>query len=292
MVKNRPERLPSVISTYEQYLRYINATSLLTPEEEHDLAVKSWESKDREAAHRLVISNLRFVIKIANEYRNYGLKLMDLIQEGNIGLMRAVRTFNPYKNVKLITYAVWWIRSYIHNYIQRNWSMVTIGTTQTQRMLFYKLKQEEEALAKQGFAPTPRLLSSRLGVSETEIESMQQRLSGRDLSLNAPLAENYGGTQFQFIDKLITQSKPTDTQIAEEEEKKLFSDVLAKFKSTLKEKDLYILEHRLLSDNPLTLEEIGKRFNITKERVRQLENKIKRNLRRFLDKDYPDFKIS
>ncbi|OGQ36856.1 MAG: hypothetical protein A3F16_02190 [Deltaproteobacteria bacterium RIFCSPHIGHO2_12_FULL_43_9] len=290
MVKNNSERLPSVISTYEQYLQHINTIPLLTPEEEHDLALRSWENKDRESAHRLVISNLRFVIKIANEYRNYGLKLMDLIQEGNIGLMRAVRTFNPYKNVKLITYAVWWIRSYIHNYIQRNWSMVTLGTTQTQRRLFYKLKQEEEELLKQGFTPTTRLLSEKLGVSEGDITSMQQRLSGRDLSLNATLGGDYEGTQ--FIDKLISQSKPTDTRIAEEEEKRVFSDVLNRFKSTLKEKDLYILENRLLADNPLTLEEIGKRFNITKERIRQLENKIKKNLKKFLDKEHPGFKIS
>ena len=222
MVKKQTERLPSVISTYEQYLQHINSIPLLTPDEERELAVKSWENKDRESAHKLVISNLRFVIKIANEYRNYGLKLMDLIQEGNIGLMRAVRTFNPYKNVKLITYAVWWIRSYIHNYIQRNWSMVTLGTTQTQRKLFYKLRQEEQELSKLGLLPTTKLLSSKLGVSEREVESMQQRLSGRDLSLNRPIGKDYEGTE--FIDRLATPTEPADTQLGDEEEKSLFYD--------------------------------------------------------------------
>lgn len=290
MVKKQTERLPSIISTYEQYLQHINSIPLLTPKEEYDLAVRSWENKDKETAHQLVISNLRFVVKIAHEYRNYGLKLMDLIQEGNIGLMRAVKTFNPYKNVKLITYAVWWIRSYIHTYIQRNWSMVTLGTTQTQRRLFYKLKQEEQELSKLGFLPTTKLLSSKLGVSESEIESMQQRLSGRDLSLNAPIGEDFEGAQ--FIDKMPTHALPVDTQIAREEERRLFSDALNKFRVTLKEKDLYILENRLLADNPLTLEEIGNKFKITKERIRQLENKIKKNLKKFLEKDYPGFKIS
>lgn len=165
-----------------------------------------------------------------------------------------------------------------------------MGTTQTQRKLFYKLRQEEQELAKLGLLPTTKLLSSKLGVSESDIESMQQRLSGRDLSLNTPLGEDYAGAQ--FIDRLATNTEPADRQMGDEEEKNIFADVLDKFKSTLKEKDLYILENRLLSDNPLTLEEIGNKFSITKERVRQLENKIKKNLKKFLDQEYPDFKIS
>ena len=290
MTKKRPpEHLPSVISTYEQYLQHINKVPLLTPEEEYDLALKAWEDRGREAAHKLVLANLRFVVKIANEYRNYGLRVMDLIQEGNVGLMRAVRTFNPYKNVRLITYAVWWIRSYIHDFIQHNWSMVKMGTTTAQRQLFYKLRKEEEALEKAGFSPTTKLLSERLGVKEEEVEFMKERLSRRDLHLDAPISND--GNEATHLERLRETAPPPDTIISDEEQKNIFSKAIKEFKDSLKEKDLYILEHRLLSESPMTLEEIGNHFGITKERVRQIEEKVKKNLKKFLEKNYPDFSI-
>lgn len=290
MVKKSSVRLPAVISTYDKYLQYINSVPLLTPKEEYELAIKSWENSDKEASQKLVISNLRFVLKVVNEYRNYGLRLMDLIQEGNIGLMRGVKTFNPYKNVRLITYAVWWIRSYIHTYIQRNWSLVTIGTTQVQRKLFYKLKQEEQELAKHGLLPSVKLLSERLDVSESEVESMQQRLSGRDLSLDTPMGGNDGGKP--FLDHVASRDGSAESMISDNEERSIFEKALGDFKKTLKEKDLFILEKRLLADKALTLEEIGVKYKITKERVRQLESKIKKNLKKYMEVNYPDFKIS
>jgi len=289
MAKKKPETLPSVISTFEQYLQYVGRIALLTPKEERELAVRSWEDKDREAAQQLVLANLRFVIKIANEYRNYGLRVMDLVQEGNMGLMRAIKTFNPYKEVRLITYAVWWIRSFMHEYIQRNWSLVKIGTTQAQRKLFYKLKKEEAELLKMGLDPSIKLLSTRLGVKESDVEQMQQRLSGRDMSLNTPMSGEDEGAA--HIERVTEPTEASDELLSAKESRDKFLEALSEFKPGLSEKDLYILENRLLSEDPMTLESIGNHFGITKERVRQLEVKIKKNLKKFLEEKDPSFKI-
>ncbi|MFC2074766.1 RNA polymerase sigma factor RpoD/SigA [Bdellovibrionota bacterium] len=282
------DQLPKVISTFEQYLQHVSQFPLLSPEEEYELALKAWEDKDVEAAQKLVTGNLRFVIKIANEYRNYGFRIMDLIQEGNIGLMRAVKTFNPYKNVKLITYAVWWIRSFLHAFIQRNWSMVKMGTTQAQRKLFYKLQQEKNELEQLGMDPTVKLLSTRLGVKESEVEEMQKRLSGRDLSLDTPIGEEKDVTH---LDRVKTGEPGSDEQLSERQQREMFLSALNEFKKDLKEKDLYILENRMISESPQTLEAIGKHFGITKERVRQLEEKIKKNLKKYLETHHPDLTI-
>src|SRR3989338_8670188 len=179
--------LPQVISPAERYIQEVLRYPMLSRDEEFELAVHYWKNKDLEAAHKLVTSNLRFVIKIANEYANYGLKLMDVVQEGNMGLMRAVKTYNPYKNTRLITYAVWWIRSYIHDYIQRNWSLVKIGTTQAQRKLFYKLQKEKQKLDQYDLEASPKLLAQKLGVREKDVIEMDQRMHSRDISLDAPL---------------------------------------------------------------------------------------------------------
>ena len=179
-------QLPSVTSTLDIYIAQINRYPILSADEEFRFAVKFKKYNDMEAAEKLVVSNLRFVVKIAHEYRNYGVKLADLIQEGNIGLMHAVKKFDPYKGYRLISYAVWWIRAYIQNFIIKSWSLVKIGTTQAQRKLFFKLgqaKKKLEALSQKN--PEFGEIAESLGVKETEIEEMDQRLTYRDLSLDS-----------------------------------------------------------------------------------------------------------
>lgn len=274
-------KLPSILTPAGQYIQEIQRYPILSKEEEFEIAVGYYKHKDIEAAHKLVVSNLRFVIKIANEYANYGLKLLDLIQEGNMGLMRAVKTFNPYKDTRLITYAVWWIRSYIHDYIQRNWSMVKIGTTQAQRKLFYRLRQEKSLLEQLGIEETPKLLAEKIGVREKDVIEMDQRLSGRDVSLEQPLSEDSKTSKLDFI---ADDRGNVEQVLAEKEEEVILQNKMRVFEKTLKDRDLFIYKERLISENPMTLQEIADKYGISKERARQLEEKIKKNLKGFLTK--------
>ena len=271
--------LPTIVKPEERYAKEIQKYPLLSKEEEFKLAAQYYKTKDIETAHKLVTSNLRFVIKIANEYLNYGLKLMDLIQEGNIGLMRAIKTYNPYKETRLITYAVWWIRSYIHDYIQRNWSMVKIGTTQAQRKLFYRLKKEKEALDLLDQEYTPEDLAKRIGVKEKEVIEMDQRMAARDISLDTPLRTDEKTTLLHFV---ADEHGNVEQVLEEREEGLILGKKLKEFKESLKERDLFIFKNRLISEKPLTLQEIADKHKISKERARQLEEKIKENLKKFL----------
>ena len=275
--------LPQVISPAEQYIQEVLKFPLLSKDDEFELAVRYWKDKNLEAAHKLVTSNLRFVIKIANEYVNYGLKLMDIVQEGNMGLMRAVKTYNPYKDTRLITYAVWWIRSYIHDYIQRNWSLVKIGTTQAQRKLFYKLQKEKQKLDQYDLEASPKLLAQKLGVREKDVIEMDQRMHSRDLSLDAPLKA--GEDKNARIDFIVDDKGNVEQFLAEKEEALMMSNKLKEFSKTLKERDLFIYKKRLVAEKPMTLQAIADKYKISKERARQLEEKIKTNLKTFLSQD-------
>lgn len=278
--KKNTTTLPQTISPGDRYIQEVIQYPILSKEEEFELAVRYQKNKEIEAAHKLVVANLRFVIKIANEYASYGLKLMDIVQEGNIGLMRAVKTYNPYKNTRLITYAVWWIRSYIHDYIQKNWSLVKIGTTQAQRKLFYKLKKEKEALEKFDLEETPKLLAEKLGVREKDIIEMDQRMQGRDISLDAPLSpDDDNSMRVNFI---ADSQGNVENLMEEKEEALIMGDKLKQFEKTLKDRDLFIYRKRLISEKPMTLQAIADKYKISKERARQLEEKIKNNLKKFL----------
>lgn len=246
------------------------------------MAVRYVENKDLESAHKLITANLRFVIKIANEYIKYGLRMIDLIQEGNIGLMRAVKTYNPYKDTRLITYAVWWIRSYIHDYIQRNWSMVKMGTTQAQRRLFYRLKKEKEALERMNIdiVNAPKLIADKLGIREKDVIEMDQRLKARDLSLDAPISKDDETTS--HLNFIADEQGNVEEILSHNEESYLMRKQLKAFESSLKDRDLFIYQQRLVSDTPMTLQAIADRYKISKERARQLEVKIKKNLKNFL----------
>lgn len=264
------ERLPIPYDPLKVYLQEISKYPVLSKDEEFELAEKVYKYKDKEAAQKLVISNLRLVVKIALEYYSAYQNILDLIQEGNVGLMHAVKKFNPYKGTKFSTYASFWIRAYILKFIMDSYSIVKVGTTQSQRRLFYKLNKEKQRLESLGIIPAPKLLASTLDVREEEIEQMERRLAYTDVSLETPINENGSDT----IMDLIGVEDNIEEKVADKEEKEILERRIEEFKKGLSEKERFIFENRILSDEPLTLQEIGERFKISRERVRQLESRI------------------
>lgn len=261
--------LPEVSGTLDVYISQINQFPLLSTEEEFKLAVRYKKHNDMEAAEKLVVSNLRFVVKIAHEYKNYGIKLLDMIQEGNIGLMHAVKKFDPYKGYKLISYAVWWIRAYIQNFIIKSWSLVKIGTTQAQRKLFFKLNQAKRKLQTISVKnPEFREIAESLNVKEVEVEEMDQRLNNRDLSLDASIDDEGEST---YIDYLTYEGEDQEKSLIKKEETALVKKNIDGALSKLNERESYIVKNRIMADDPETLQEIGDKFNITRERIRQIE---------------------
>ncbi|MBU2054197.1 MAG: RNA polymerase sigma factor RpoH [Proteobacteria bacterium] len=268
--------VPAVTGTLDLYVAEINRFSILTADEEFRLAVRLKKYNDMEAAEKLVVSNLRFVVKIAHEYRNYGLKLADLVQEGNIGLMHAVKKFDPYRGYRLISYAVWWIRAYIQNYIIKSWSLVKIGTTQAQRKLFFKLSQAKKKLESLSEKkPEFGEIAETLGVSPEEIAEMDLRMSSRDLSLDAHVTEDGGSTH---MDYLKYEGEDQETALIRKEEMALVQHNIAGALARLSEKESFIIRHRVMADNPLTLQEIGDRYHVSRERARQIEKQALRKL--------------
>jgi len=271
----------------QRYLSEISKYKLLTREQEIELGKKVQEEGDNEAAYIMVTANLRLVVKIALEFQRVWMQnLLDLIQEGNIGLMQAVQKFDPYKNVKFSYYASFWIKAYILKFIMDNWRLVKIGTTQGQRKLFFKLKKEKQKLIEQGFDPKPKLLSERLGVSEREIIDMDQRLDGWDVSLDAPLKDDSDTERIDFIN---TDAESTEDQVAKKEIEALLHNKIEEFKKTMTTRELEIFERRIFADSPATLQEIGDRYSISRERVRQVEKNIIKKLRDFFKREIPDF---
>jgi RNA polymerase sigma-32 factor len=262
--------LPTPFDPLKKYLSEVSKYPLLSRNEELRLAMKVYKHKDREAAQKLVISNLRLVVKISLEYYNSYLNILDLIQEGNVGLLHAVKKYNPYKGTKFSTYASFWIRAYILKYIMDSWSLVKIGTTQSQRKLFYRLNKEKQKLEALGIYPAPQLLASNLDVKEEEIEDMEKRLAYTDISLEAPLYEEGEDT---VMDMIKTDENIEDV-IADKERGEILSGKVMEFKKTLNEKEVYIFEKRIMAEEPMTLQEIGAKFKISRERVRQIENKV------------------
>jgi len=271
----------------QRYLSEVSKYRLLTRDEEKELALRVREQEDGDAALTLVTSNLRLVVKIALEFQRIWMQnLLDLIQEGNIGLMQAVKKFDPYKNVKFSYYASFWIKAYILKFIMDNWRLVKIGTTQGQRKLFFKLKKEKQKLIDQGFDPKPKLLSQRLGVSEREIVDMDQRLDGWDVSLDAPLKED---SDTERIDFLSTSADTAEDSVAKKEMDVLLHNKIAEFKKKLTDRELEIFESRIFSDTPVTLQEIGDRYGISRERVRQVEKNVVKKMREFFKREIVDF---
>lgn len=258
------------------YLQEIRRYPLLSREQEFELAKRYYETKDPAAAQALVTANLRFVVKVAAEYSRFGARMIDLIQEGNLGLMHAVRDFNPYKGVRLITYAVWWIRGYIQEYLLKQYSMVKIATTFNQKKLFYRLQKEKEALDAMGATPDPALISERLGIPIEEVEQMAQRMSGRDISLDQPLD---GDSPASLMDIQKSETVSLDEELAKSEELAILREKIDELRPHLSERERIILEERLLSDEPLTLQEIGEKYGITREAVRQMESRVMKKIK-------------
>src|SRR5512136_1109224 len=270
--------LPTVKNSMESYLVQINQFPLLTREEEFELAVKYRKYNDIEAAQRLITSNLKFVVKVAFEYKSYGVKLQDLIQEGNIGLMMAVKKFNPYKGYRFISYAIWWIRAYIQNFIIKTWSLVKIGTTQAQKKLFYKIGKVRKALESDGADEKKyERLAKDLDVAKEDIIEMEQRMSSRDLSLDTPFDE---GQELTHLDLLREDSLNQEEAIAQEEEKKIREREVQNAMKRLNEKEVYVLENRIMAEEPLTLQQIGDHLKLSRERVRQIESEALKKLKK------------
>jgi RNA polymerase sigma-32 factor len=271
------------------YLREVQRHPLLTPEETQALAVKFVGTQDPAAAASLVTANLRLVVKIAYEYRRAYKNIMDLIQEGNIGLMQAVKRYDPYRGVKLSSYAAWWIRAYILRFILNNWRLVKLGTTQAQRKLFFNLRKKRAELQSLGIDPTNAEIAKQLNVPENEVEEMEVRLQASEKSLDAPVGDTEGRA-IAKIDMMPSLVDGPESIMADGELQALLKDKLADFRKTLegKDKDLAIFDERLVADEPLTLQELGDRFGISRERVRQLEQRLTGKLREYLREEMGD----
>jgi RNA polymerase sigma-32 factor len=275
----------TALSAYMSELRH---HAPITREEEHALAVRWTEEGDVEAAKELVVSNLRLVVKIAMEYRRAWTNTLDLIQEGNVGLMEAVQRFDPYKGVKLSSYAVYWIRAYILKYILDNMRSVRLGTTRASRKLFFRLNKEKRELERLGYDVEPRLLAERLDVTEDDVIDMEARLSRPDLSFDAPL-RNDEGDGMTFGDRMVAPGISSEAAVGSSELRNVFRAKVDAFAESLGERDLIILNQRILADEPKTLAELGTEFKVSRERVRQLEVKIVQQLRTYMQENLVDF---
>lgn len=270
------------------YMAEVRRHPLLTREQEHELAVRWVEHGDQEAAKRLVTSNLRLVVKIANEYRRGYQNLLDLVQEGNVGLLKAVQKFDPYRGVKLSTYSGWWIRAYVLKHILNNWRLVKIGTTQNQRKLFFNLRKQREALIRAGIDPTAENIAKELDVSTEEVVEMQKRMGAPDASLNAPLGSGEEPGARTRLDMLEDETTDPEGEVSGEEFKRLLHDKLRTFGATLSGREAEIFGERLIADEPITLQALGERWGVSRERARQVEKRMVLRLRKYLQAELGD----
>lgn len=272
------------------YMAEVTKHPLLTREQEIELSKRYRDTGDVRAAYTLVASNLRLVVKLAHEYHRNPLSLLDLVQEGNIGLMQAVKKFDPERGVKLASYAAWWIRAYILRYIMDNWKMVKLGTTEAQRKLFFKLRQEQERLAKQGIEVTPKLLAERLNVTEQDVVEMDQRLGNDEVSIDAPL--NVDDDRESRADRLLPSTAASaDDTLANSQLRQMFKEKLGDFAKNLNEKERFIFEKRLIADEPMTLQDIGTQYGVSRERARQIEAALIGRMRKYMQEHIPDFNL-
>ena len=268
----------------QAYMQDVSRYSLLNREEEHALAVQYHETGDVEAAARLVTANLRLVVKIAYDYRRAYKNLLDLIQEGTIGLMQAVTTYDPYKGVKLSSYAAWWIRAYILRFILNNHRLVKLGTTQAQRKLFFNLKKEKAKLSAMGIEPTAEVIAKRLDVPKSEVASMERRLSAGEMSLDAPVSEADGRPTAR-VELMPSPVGRADDLLADEEVSRMLSEKIREYGETLGGKEAVIFHERLLSEEPRTLQQLGDEFGVSRERVRQIEKRLQGKLKKYLESE-------
>jgi RNA polymerase sigma-32 factor len=269
------------------YLQQIKDYKLLNREEEVELARRVYENNDEEAVNQLVTSNLRLVAKIAMDFRRYWAKnVLDLIQEGNLGLVQAARKFDPNRGVKFSYYASFWIKAYMWKFIMDNWKLVKIGTTQSQRKLFFNLARERNRLKAFGFIPEPKLVAKRLDVKEEEVVEMTQRLEGSELSLSTPRGEDSRETYEAF---LKDPAQPIDDRLSEKQRQVIFLEKLKEFRERLTEREADIFDKRIMAEEPHILQELGDKYHISRERVRQIQEKIIKNIKRWSEEEIPNF---
>lgn len=286
--KKKPEEmsssLPALSNSLQSYLAQIRNYPVLSREEEHELAMRLRETGDLEAARQLIVSNLKFVVRIANEYKNYNVNTMDLIQEGNIGLMKAVRGFDPTKGYRLISYAVWWIRAYIQNHIMKTWSLVKVGTNQSQRKLFYKLRSTKNKIEATGAEMGEDIYSEiakELDVPDSQVIEMDRIMSGKDLSLDATVE---GSTERTYLD-VLGDTFDQEQFLEDSQTRPLVARKIKEVLANLKDRERYIIERRILTDSPETLEKLSRKFGISRERVRQIEKNALNKIRKEFQKE-------
>jgi RNA polymerase sigma-32 factor len=277
------------IAPYDPLRRYLAEISRFVPlsrDEEHKLAVQYRETDDRETAYRLVTSNLKLVVKIAMIYHKVYRNLLDLIQEGNLGLIQAVRRFDPFRGTRLPTYAAWWIKAYILKFLLDNARMVKIGTTNTRRKILMNLNREKRELEAKGIAPTSKLLAENLGVDEQELREVEQGMTGQDISLDAPLSNENSDTH--YIDTLRLMEQSIDEKIAQGEFRDLLEKRFADFAKTLSERERVILTRRLIADEPETLQQLADQYGISREAIRVAEKKLIAKLKKYMIESFGD----
>jgi RNA polymerase sigma-32 factor len=290
--KSRPasgsrEKTVSLYDPLHAYLLEIEQHRLLTREEEVELAVQVKEEKDERAAHKLVTSNLRLVVKIAMGYHRYWTEnLLDLIQEGNLGLIQAVKKYDPHRGIKFSYYASFWIKAYILKFIMDNWKLVKIGTTESQRKLFFNLAKERDRLIAEGFSPRPGILAKRLNVKEEEVVEMSQRLEGWELSLSAPMGDDSNESYGAF---LPDPTGDIDELLSDGQLRQVLAEKLRKFRGRLTEREADIFDNRIMAEKPLILQELGDKYHISRERVRQIQKEIISNIKKWSQKEIPNF---
>lgn len=273
----------------DRYLKEIGQYQLLSREEMENLAIMVNEDNDQNAAYRLVSGNLRLVVKVAMDFQKFWMQnFMDLVQEGNIGLMKAVKKFDPYKGVKFSYYATYWIRAYILKFLMNNWRLVKLGTTQAQRKLFFCLNKEKKALEAQGFTAEPELLAERLKVKKSDVVEMNCRMGNEEISLESPVGPESEAERKDFVP---SNNPSIEDTLCMKDMKKKLHDLISTLKSSHNEKEKMILERRLLTDDPLTLQKISERFGISRERIRQIESNLLRKMRKFIEESDPEMMV-
>ena len=288
-VKQQKETANRNNQAFDRYLKEIGQYELLSREEMEELAIRVIEHNDQNAACRLISANMRLVVKVAMDFQKYWMQnFMDLVQEGNIGLMKAVRKFDPYKGVKFSYYATYWIRAYILKFLMNNWRLVKLGTTQAQRKLFFSLNKEKKNLEAQGYAAEPEILAERLGVKKSEIIEMGCRMNNEDVSLESPMGPDSDTEKKDFV----PSSGPSiEEMLCDEDMKRRIRKLLRDLSDSHNEKEKMILERRLLTDEPLTLQKISENFGISRERIRQIESNLLKKMKKHIEETDPEIMI-
>lgn len=274
---------------FYKYMEEVSRYPILSLDEEREAAEHYREHGDKESAQKLVLSNLRLVVKIAMEYRSAYYNLLDLIQEGNMGLMRAVQKYDLERGVRFTSYAAWWVRAFILKYILDNFRLVKVGTTQAQKKLFFNLMKEKEKIESMGIIATPKLISEKLNVKEREVIEMQKRMGAKEMELDAPRKGFEGAMNMDFLES--NDSEGADEKVEKNELKEILLNNLGEFTKSLNEKEQRIFSERLFSEVPKTLQEIADEYGITRERIRQIEARLIKNMKKFFTEKGMDIDV-